>query len=69
MPNMDRFDSYIVDEYGKCDECGNKIPYSDALFDEYTEKLYCSEDCVTYGVERDLDVVIKYYIRMNVGLY
>lgn len=66
MANKDRFDSYIEEEYGVCDECGVKVPYSDALLDERSDRLYCDQYCMVDNLTRHTSEVIEFYIERNI---
>ena len=64
--NIDRFDSYIVDESEECANCGASRPYSDMIFDEHAEHFYCDNTwCFEEWASDNLGDVIEYYFVMN----
>lgn len=41
-------------------------PHTDAVYDEHTQRYFCSEGCFRDWADANFDEVVAFYERMNV---
>lgn len=65
--NIDRFDSYIVDDAEECANCSASRPYSNMVYDEYTNHYVCDRECFDEWADSNREEVDGFYYEINCG--